>query len=60
MKKKNCPVCEQPMMWFENPGRWKCVNIKAHDARASERRGFRGHSIFRRQGKGGKRKNGKS
>lgn len=28
---RNCPVCQTPMKWYENPGRWICTNIKLHD-----------------------------
>jgi hypothetical protein len=27
-----CPVCQSRMSRYENPARWVCTNIKAHDA----------------------------
>jgi hypothetical protein len=29
-KQQLCPVCNMPMLWYKNPGRWVCKWISLH------------------------------
>ena len=51
MSQKACPVCRQPMRWFQD--HWVCVNIKAHDAAVGTRKGGGGRRV-KKKGKGGR------